>query len=112
MTGGADVLGRKSLAKSPQKVLIQNKPVSGSDGVCKQLTDSSGSGTVTFCHATAEAVRVQIGEQRGADVIRPLYDHDLFTFRKSPRNHVKICCEYWAVTFPDISQDAKKMMRT
>jgi hypothetical protein len=29
MTGGADVLGRKCLAKLPQEVLIQNKPVSG-----------------------------------------------------------------------------------
>jgi hypothetical protein len=80
--------------------------------VRKQLTDSSGGGTVTFCHATAEAVRVRIVEQRSADVVGPLYDHNLFTFGKSPRNHVKICCEYRAITFPDIGQDAKKMMRT
>jgi hypothetical protein len=106
------VLGSKSLAKSPQEVLMENKPVSGSNGVCKQLTDSSGSGTVAFCHATAEAMRIRIVEQRGADVVGPLYDHDLFTFDKSPHNHVKICCEYWAITFPDIGQDAKKMMRT
>ncbi len=77
----------------------------------QQFAEVPGGEPVTLSHAVAQAMRVWLIEQRGANIIGAGYDRDRVATGNLRRDRIKVDRESPAVTGASISKHAKEMMR-
>jgi hypothetical protein len=76
----------------------------------QKATNIFGSPPVAVRYACAQAMRIVLAEERGADVVRALYNEDILAIRQSSGNPVIIGDEGGTVSLSRIGQQAEEMV--